>query len=212
MRLSPIALLFALALAGCGEEAVVSGAGSAGPVLDAAPSAPDSFGPLPDFRLTAQDGRTVTRADLLGHPLVFGALFSTCNGPCPTIARSLARLQQELAGTDARLVVVSVDPETDTPEQLARYGERFGADPVRWLFLTGPLEEVTRLVKDGLYLPFEMAPVGTRPAGEEVTHDTRLLAVDRRGERRGWYQGLEEAELLKLRKRIEFLASEEASR
>lgn len=212
MRSWPVALLLALALAGCGEEDVVSGAGSGGPVLDAAPSSLDAFGPLPDFRLTAQDGRTVTRADLAGHPLVLGALYSTCNGPCPTIARSLARLQQDLAGTDALLVVVSVDPETDTPELLARYGERFGADPARWLFLTGPLEEVTRLVKEGLYLPFEKAPAGTRPVGEEVTHDTRLVAVDRRGERRGWYQGLDEAELLKLRKRIEFLASEEAAR
>lgn len=212
MRPSPAALLLALALAGCGEEDVVSGAGSAGPALDAAPSSPDAFGPLPEFRLTAQDGRTVTRADLAGHPLILGALYSTCNGPCPTIARSLARLQEELAGTDARLVVVSVDPERDTPELLGLYGERFGADPARWLFLTGALDEVTRFVKEGLYLPFELAAPGSAPLGEQVTHDTRLLAVDRRGERRGWYQGLDEAELVKLRKRIEFLAREESTR
>ncbi|MEQ1894194.1 MAG: SCO family protein, partial [Planctomycetota bacterium] len=93
------ALALALALAGCGEDAVVSGAGSSGPELAAAPGSPQEFGALPDFRLTAQDGRPITRADLLGHPLVLGALFSTCNGPCPTIARSLARLQEELAGT-----------------------------------------------------------------------------------------------------------------
>ncbi|MEQ1895348.1 MAG: SCO family protein, partial [Planctomycetota bacterium] len=152
------------------------------------------------------------RADLLGQPLVLGALFSTCNGPCPTIARSLARLQEELAGTDVRLVVVSVDPEVDSPEVLARYGERFGADPERWLFLTGELAEVTRLVREGLLLPFEQLPAGQELGGDRITHDTRLLAVDRLGQRRGWYQGLDEVELVKLRKRLLFLASEKAAR
>ena len=211
-RSSLVPFALALALAGCDEDAVVSGAGSAGPVLAAAPQSPDAFGELPDFSLTAQDGRTITRAELLGHPLVLGALFSTCNGPCPTIARALARLQEDLAGTDVRLVVVSVDPEADSPEVLARYGERFGADPERWLFLTGELAEVTRLVRAGLLLPFEQLPEGEELDGDRITHDTRLLAVDRLGQRRGWYQGLDAAELEKLRKRLLFLATEGAKR
>jgi len=205
-------LLLALSLGACGEQGVVSGAGSGGPALDAAPRSPDAFGALPDFRLTAQDGRTLTLAELRGRPLVLGALFSTCNGPCPTIARSLARLQQDLADTDARLVVVSVDPEADTPAILRRYGERFGADFERWLFLTGSLEDVTRFVREGLFLPFELLPEGTAPGGERITHDTRLLVVDRAGLRRGWYQGLDEGELETLRKRVRFLAEAEPPR
>jgi protein SCO1/2 len=193
----------------CGDEGVVSGQGSSGPQLAASPRSSDEFGALPDFRLTAQDGRVVTRAELLGHPLVLGALFSTCNGPCPTIARSLAQLQTDLAATDTRLVVVSVDPEADSPEVLARYGERFGADPARWLFLTGELAEVTRLVREGLLLPFEVLPEGEEVAGDRITHDTRLLAIDRAGQRRGWYQGLDSGELELLRKRMLFLDEEE---
>lgn len=204
--LRPVLVSLLALCAGCGERGVVSGAGSSGPVLDAAPASPDAFGELPDFRLTAQDGRTVTRADLLGHPLVLGALFSTCNGPCPTIARSLAELQESLADTDVRIVVVSVDPETDTPEALTRYAARFGADPARWTFLTGALEDVTRLVREGLWLPFELVPQAEPDA--RVTHDTRLVAVDRGGQRRGWYQGLDGAELVKLEKRLRHLAGE----
>jgi protein SCO1/2 len=211
-RFSLAACAFLLALAGCGEDAVVSGAGSSGPELAASAGSSETFGELPDFRLTAQDGRTLTREDLRGHPLVLGALFSTCNGPCPTIARSLANLQEDLAGTDVRFVVVSVDPEVDSPEVLAHYAERFGADPERWLFLTGQLAEVTRLVREGLLLPFDRLPEGGEIAGDRVTHDTRLVAVDRRGQRRGWYQGLDEVELAKLRKRMLFLASEDAGR
>lgn len=201
--------LLALALCGACEERgpVVANAGSSGPRTD--PQAEDAaeFGALPDFRLTSQSGAEVTLADLRGRPLVFGALFSTCTGPCPSIARGLARLQQDLAGTDALLVVVSVDPEVDRPEVLARYAERVGADPARWIFLTGSEDEVQRFVQQGLLLPVARNEAAVA-AGERVTHDVRLLVVDRAGRRRGWYTGTEEHQLERLRRRVLHLAAE----
>jgi cytochrome oxidase Cu insertion factor (SCO1/SenC/PrrC family) len=169
---------------------------------------PADFGPLPDFRLVDQRGREVTRAALLGRPLVVGALFTTCTGPCPSISRGLERLQRALAGTDCLLVVVSVDPEVDSPEVLRLYGERMGADPERWLFLTGPEAEAHALVRSGFFLAVAEAEDGAVPAGERVTHDVRLLAIDRRGHRRGWYTGTDEVQLEKLRRRMLHLAAE----
>jgi cytochrome oxidase Cu insertion factor (SCO1/SenC/PrrC family) len=172
-----------------------------------APADPIDFGALPDFRLVDQAGREVTRATLLGRPLVLGALFTTCTGPCPSIARGLEWLQGELAGTDCRIVVVSVDPELDTPAVLARYAERWHADPSRWLFLTGAEADAHALVREGFYLAVARAE-GESPLGEQVTHDVRLLAVDRRGHRRGWYPGTDEVGLEKLKRRMVYLASE----
>src|SRR5688572_10168065 len=200
-----VALLLASA---CGESAPVAGAGSSGPRTDVAADDPVEFGELPDFRLVDQRGREVTRASLLGRPLVFGALFTTCTGPCPSIARGLERLQGELDGTDCLLVVVSVDPEVDSPAVLQRYAERMGADPERWLFLTGPEAEAHALVRDGFFLAVARAEDEAVPAGERVTHDVRLLAVDRRGHRRGWYVGTDEVQLEKLRRRMLHLATE----
>jgi protein SCO1/2 len=151
----------------------------------------------------------VSRASLAGHPLVIGALYSTCTGPCPSVARGIERLQAELADTDVRFLVVSVDPELDTPEVLARYAERMGADPERWSFLTGSAEEVAQLVRGGLWLPFARAEPGAGAGREKVTHDTRLLAVDRRGRRRGWYEGTDGIQLEKLARRMRHLAAEE---
>jgi cytochrome oxidase Cu insertion factor (SCO1/SenC/PrrC family) len=200
--------LAALLLGGaCGGGEPVAGAGSSGPRTDVAPDDPAEFGPLPDFRLVDQRGREVTRASLAGRPLVMGALFTTCTGPCPSIARGLQQLQEALATSDCRIVVVSVDPELDTPEVLTRYAERWQADPERWLFLTGPEAEAHALVRAGLYLAVARAE-GEAPPGEQVTHDVRLLAVDRRGRRRGWYTGTDEVQLEKLRRRMLHLASE----
>lgn len=201
--------LAALVLLGaCGGGQPVAGAGSDGTRTDAAADDPVEFGPLPDFRLVDQRGREVTRASLLGRPLVFGALFTTCTGPCPSIARGLERLQGQLAGTDCLLVVVSVDPEVDSPAVLQRYAERMGADPERWLFLTGPEAEAHALVREGFFLAVARAEGEAVPAGERVTHDVRLLAVDRSGHRRGWYTGTDEVQLEKLRRRMLHLASD----
>jgi protein SCO1/2 len=117
-------------------------------------------------------------------------------------------LQGELAGTDVLLVVVSVDPEVDSPEVLARYGERMGADPERWIFLTGAEDAVHALVRGGFSLAVAKAEGEDVPPGESVTHDVRLLAIDRAGRRRGWYTGTDEVQLERLKRRMLFLASE----
>jgi protein SCO1/2 len=192
---------------GC-SRAPVAAAGSAGPRLDLDAEDPADFGPLPDFRLVASSGEEVTRATLEGRPLVIAALFTTCSGPCPRLAAALSELQQELRGTDALLVTVSVDPAHDTPEVLRRYAQNWEAEDGRWIFLTGPEAEIYRLVREGFYLAVERAPREEARIGEQVTHDTRFLAVDRAGRRRGWYAGTDPAALERLRERMLFLARE----
>lgn len=209
-RLAALSLLALTTLSACAPGAPVQGAGSSGPRADPGPEDPADFGPLPEFRLTSEREREVTLASLRGRPLIVGALYSTCTGPCPSVARGLAWLQEELAGTDVLIVVVSVNPEFDSPAVLARYGERMGADPERWTFLTGPEPEVQALVRGGFFLAVERAEPGTISGGDPVTHDTRLLAVDRDGHRRGWYAGTDEHQLERLRRRMLFLASEGA--
>jgi len=51
-------------------------------------------------------------------------------------------LQARLEGSDVLLVSLSVDPEYDTPEVLAKYARLFEADPERWWFLTGSRQKI----------------------------------------------------------------------
>ena len=64
------------------------------------------------------------------------------------------QLQNELGervGKDVRLVSISVDPESDTPEVLRKYAAGVGAKP-GWDFLTGDKQTVDQvLYRLGLY-------------------------------------------------------------
>jgi cytochrome oxidase Cu insertion factor (SCO1/SenC/PrrC family) len=196
-----------LALGACEQSEVAANVGASGPRTD--PNAEDvsaDFGALPEFQLVDAHGQKVTLADLLGRPLVMAALYSTCPGPCPNIARSLRRLQDELADTDVLLVAVSVDPTVDTPAVLTNYAERYGADPKRWIFLTGAESEVDHLVKEGFMTAVARAGAGEAAPEGRVTHDKRLLAIDRAGHRRGWYEGDDEVQVERLKRRMLFLA------
>jgi protein SCO1/2 len=175
------ALLAALCLCACGE----SSARTQSPTARAADD--DWVGPeLADFRMGASDGREVTLASLAGAPFVLDFVFTSCTGPCPAMSDSMGRLQHDLAGTPVRLVSVSVDPETDTPERLAEYGAARGADPERWSFLRGDEAAVTALATSVL-LPAARNP--DVDPGLRVAHSSRFVVVDGSGRVRGYYEG-----------------------
>ncbi len=154
-------------------------------------ASPVDFVAVPPFALTERSGRTVTDADLRGKVWVASFVFVRCTGPCPQVTATMARLQDELnlAGRDdVRLVTFTVDPERDGPEELSGYARHFQADPDKWLFLTGKKADLHRLLIDGFKVGVQENPDG-KP-GDEFTHSTRLVVVDRDGRIRGYFQGL----------------------
>lgn len=180
------ALLAALALCACGESHARTQSSSTARAAD-----DDWVGPqIADFRMTAADGREVSLASLAGAPFVLDFVFTSCTGPCPVMTESMARLQDELAGTSVRLVSVSVDPETDTLERLAEYGAAVGADPQRWFLLHGDEQTVGTLATSVL-LP--AARDAGADAGMRVAHSSRFVVVDGSGRVRGYYEGTADA-------------------
>jgi protein SCO1/2/putative membrane protein len=142
--------------------------------------------PLGEFRLAERSGRSITSADLAGKVWVASFIFTHCPLSCPRITSVMKGLQGSLAGTGVQLVSISVDPDRDTPEVLADYARRFGADAGRWWFLTGPKDDVVGLVTQGFKLGLSVAPETEteteteQPAGAEpITHSDRLALVDR---------------------------------
>ena len=106
------------------------------------------------------------------------------------MTRSMADVAKKLElHPEIEFVSVSVDPETDTPEVLARYGEKFGADPKRWHFLTGSTEAIQELAVKG----FKIGSVD-----DPVIHSTKFCLVDKQGQIRGYYTGTDEVELEQL--------------
>jgi protein SCO1 len=156
------------------------------------------LGRVPAFSLLDQRGRAVTDRDLRGAPWVANFVFTRCPSACPLLSAKFKALQAELRGPACvRFVSISVDPAHDTSPVLAAYAARFGADPARWLFLTGPLAEIEKTVVEGFKIHIgEPAPSDNDPSLIEIMHGEHFVLVDAVGMIRGYYRsdtaGLEE--------------------
>lgn len=155
-------------------------------------------GTAPEFVLTDSNGQSFDSKTLNGKIWVADFFFSSCGGPCPTMAKNMNLIQQRFIDRDdIRLVNISVDPTNDTPEKLAKYAVKIEADTTRWHLLTGPEEMISPLVgPDGFMLG---------DGGHLLNHSTRFVLVDRQGMIRGFYEGTEDAAVNLLMRDIEQL-------
>jgi protein SCO1/2 len=170
---------------------------------------PDDFGEVGPFAFTERSGHAVTQDTLRGKVWIVGCFFTCCTESCPKLSASLARLQAELANEpDVRLVSLSVDPTTDTPETLGRYATAYNADADRWLFLTGTEGGVRGFVRDRLKLAAEKNTAPDATPGSRVLHDPRLTLVDKRGHINGYFDGTDPAAVGRLKAAAERLARE----
>lgn len=94
-----------------------------------------------------QDGQTLTLGDLAGRPRVIAMVYTSCAYACPRILKDMKRIEGELrtAGIDAGYVMVSIDPERDTPDRLSEYAASVTLDPADWTLLTGTADGVLEL-------------------------------------------------------------------
>lgn len=98
---------------------------------------------LPNVALVRADGKNVQLPDELndGRPVVMNFIYTTCTTICPVSSRIFSELQEKLGGQreHVHMVSISIDPEEDTPQVLAKYADKFGAGH-QWQFYTGTIE------------------------------------------------------------------------
>ena len=137
---------------------------------------------IADFALTDQRGRPFTRASLEGHWTLLFTGFTHCPDVCPTTLALMAQLRKDVARADVRFLFVSVDPERDTPDVVARYLAHFDQALVG---ATGSREEMERFTA-GLGL----AQVRNPGVGDEYTvdHSTAFVLLDPEGRIAGYFQ------------------------
>ena len=121
----------------------VDGPGRPGANRVAQESGPAIGGP---FALVDHNGKNVTDADYRGKPMAVFFGFTHCPEVCPTTLTQLAGLTRQIGPEADRLqiLLITVDPERDTPEQLALYLQSF--DP-KVVGLTGSPEQVQAALK-----------------------------------------------------------------
>jgi len=161
-----------------------------------------SYGMVPEFSLTDQTGKSFGSKDLAGQVWVANFIFTTCAGPCPRMSAQFRKLQKETGEPGGlRFVSFTIDPARDTPEVLAEYGKRFGAEVGRWTFLTGAAAELNKLSSG----PFHAGEIDG-----SLTHSTRFTLIDRKGRIRGYYDSSDGEKIRELMEDIQTLVKESA--
>lgn len=151
--------------------------------------APRQTRQLIDFRLMERSGRMVERSELQGSLLVVNFVFTGCSLACYEVSRHMAEIQGYVATKPhVRLVSVSVDPRTDTPEVLSTFADRLKADPHRWLFLTGDKADVYRLIETS-FLPKAPLDAPSLIPGN-FDRAERIVVVDGSGRVRRYFDGM----------------------
>ena len=132
---------------------------------------------LRDIQLVGVDGMPVRfKSEAVGNRIVVvGFIYTSCTTICPVTSTILGRVQERLMetlgegfGRDVKLITLTVDPATDTPERLKDYAANFGS-PAGWLWLTGDKPQVNRVLTGlGAY-----AADFTRHSGAILVGDAR---------------------------------------
>jgi protein SCO1 len=171
-------LVAALAIAGCGPEA---------PRFKASDVTGTAYGR--DFRLTDHHGQPRTLADYRGKAVVLFFGYTQCPDVCPTTLAELAETLKRL-GPDAervQVLFVTVDPERDTPELLARYVPAFNPS---FIGLSGDAEATARTAKEFRVI-YQKQP-GREPGAYTMDHSAGTFMFDPQGRLRlyvGYGQG-----------------------
>ena len=130
------------------------------------------------LELPDQNGQLRTLADFRGKVTVVFFGYTQCPDVCPTTLAELARIKQQLGAQGAALqgILVSVDPEHDTPERLKAYVESF--DP-SFIALRGTPEQTAATAKE--FRVFYARVPGKTEGSYSVDHTAGSYVFDREG-------------------------------
>lgn len=96
-----------------------------------------------------QAGRSLTLNDLAGRPRVVVMAYTYCAYACPALVARMKQIEAAFEGRAASarpgFVLVSIDPERDTPGRLTEFAESMQLDAEDWVLLNGPDDQVRAL-------------------------------------------------------------------
>jgi protein SCO1 len=128
--------------------------------------------------LTAQDGRAI-RLDLYrGHPVLVTMFYGSCQATCPVIIDTLRAVERDLEAAqrnDLRVLLISIDPERDTPEVLAAMARERRIDTRRWTLARAD-EHTVRRIAAAVNQQYRRLPSG------QFSHATQISVLDAGGE------------------------------
>ena len=127
--------------------------------------------------LVNQVGQTVPFDVYRGQPVLISMFYESCDYVCPMLIANIGQLENQLdqaARSRLRVLLISIDPEHDTPEVLAGLARKHRADLGRWTFARADARDV-RKISALLGIQYRALPEGG------FNHSVLMTLLDRDG-------------------------------
>ena len=93
---------------------------------------------------TTQDNKDIELKDLEGNVLVMVMIYTSCTAACPRLVADMRNIEKQMPQKDLgklKFIMVSIDPETDTPQRLKDFSIENQMVKDHWMFLRGTPED-----------------------------------------------------------------------
>lgn len=142
------------------------------------------------FNLTSswhtEEGEEIQLKDLKGKTLVMVMIYTSCKAACPRLVADMRNIKAQIPEEkikNIQFVMVSIDPETDTPETLKAFAIENFMDDSYWTFLQGT-ESGVREFANVLSVKYkEISPI-------DFSHSNIISVFNPQGELKHQQEGL----------------------
>ena len=159
---------------------------------------------LPDFKLTDQNGQTVSLASLDNKVFVASFFYTRCPSVCKEMNDNIKILTSNYEKNKVvRFVSITVDPKHDDAKTLKNYADSYKANASKWLFLTGDTSTVYNRARKGFLVN------ALQTGSDQFIYSNQLILVDQHKHIRGYYTGASGPDMTRLNDEIKVLILEE---
>lgn len=124
-----------------------------------------------------QDGRQIYFSDLKGKVLVTAMIFTSCKTACPQLTAEMKKISQQVGrvnSDDIQYVLISIDPEHDTPDVMTSYLAQSGFGGSEWIFIRSSEADTRELANIMAVKYKEITPV-------EFSHSNIISVYSKNG-------------------------------
>ena len=125
-----------------------------------------------------QDNKTIELKDLKGKVTVMVMIYTSCKAACPRLVADMRDIESKMPKdklSDLNFVLVSIDPEVDTPERLKTFAKANFMDAPHWTFLQGTKSTVQEFANVLAVKYKQIAPM-------DFSHSNIISVFNRDGE------------------------------
>ncbi|TNJ45403.1 SCO family protein [Tamlana fucoidanivorans] len=160
---------------------------------------------IADFSLVNQNGNIITQEAYKDKIYVADFFFTTCQTICPIMTNHMADIQKEILNDDeVMLLSHSVTPDIDTVAQLRQYANKKGVNDEKWNLVTGDKKQIYELARKSYLAVKDNGDGGPF----DMIHTENFMLIDKKRQIRGFYDGTNSEDILRLLKDIKILKEE----